>query len=161
MEGELKNGFKYTILKNRKPKNRAEFRLIVKIGSLEEDNDQRGVAHFVEHMAFNGTKHFKKNELIKYLESIGVKFGAHLNASTGYETTTYMLTVPLEKDNLEKAFLVFEDWASGITFDKGEFDKERGVILEEARVRDSAGFRIYKNPKSSSMGILSIWRGCQ
>jgi len=147
IEGEFENGFKYSIIKNNKPKNRAEFRLIVKVGSLEEDDDQRGIAHFVEHMAFNGSKHFKKNELIKYLESIGVKFGSHLNASTGYEKTIYKLTVPLKKEYLEKSFLVFEDWASGLNFDKEEFNKERGVILEEARSRDTASFRIYNRYK--------------
>jgi len=152
IEGKLANGFKYTIKKNLKPKNRAEFRLIVKVGSLEEDEDQRGIAHFVEHMAFNGTKHFKKNELIQYLESTGVKFGVHLNASTGYEKTLYKLTVPLEKDNLEKAFWVFQDWANGLNFNPKEFDKERGVILEEARMRDNAGFRIYNKSKKLFYG---------
>ena len=152
IEGKYDNGFKYTIKKNAKPKDRAEFRLIVKVGSLEEDNDQRGIAHFTEHMAFNGTKHFKKNELIKYLESTGVKFGAHLNASTSYETTIYKLTIPLEKDNLEKSFLVFQDWASGLNFNKEEFNKERGVVLEEARMRDNAGFRIYNKSKKLFYG---------
>ncbi|HHB94195.1 MAG TPA: insulinase family protein, partial [Campylobacterales bacterium] len=152
IEGQLANGFKYTIKKNPKPKNRAEFRLIVKVGSLEEAEDQRGIAHFTEHMAFNGTKHFKKNELIKYLESTGVKFGVHLNASTGYEKTLYKLTVPLEKDNLKKTFWVFQDWASGLNFNPKEFDKERGVILEEARMRDNAGFRIYNKSKKLFFG---------
>jgi len=114
IEGQLSNGFKYTIKRNSKPKNRAEFRLLVKVGSLEEEDDQRGIAHFTEHMAFNGTKHFKKNELIKYLESTGVKFGVHLNASTGYEKTLYKLRVPLERDNLKNAFLIFQDWAESL-----------------------------------------------
>ncbi len=152
IQGELANGFKYTIKKNSKPKNRAEFRLVVKVGSLEEDNDQRGIAHFVEHMAFNGSKHFKKNELIEYLESTGVKFGAHLNANTGYEQTLYMLTIPLEKDNLKKTFWVFQDWAEGLNFNPKEFNKERGVILEEARMRDNAGFRIYNKSKKLFLG---------
>ncbi len=152
IEGQFSNGFKYTIKKNAKPKDRAEFRLIVKVGSLEEDDDQKGIAHFTEHMAFNGTKHFKKNELIKYLESIGVKFGAHLNASTSYEQTLYKLTVPLEGDNLEKSFLVFKDWANGLNFNKDEFNKERGVVLEEARMRDNAGFRIYNKSKKLFYG---------
>jgi len=103
-------------------------------------------------MAFNGTKHFKKNELIKYLESTGVKFGVHLNASTGYEKTLYKLTVPLEKDNLKKTFWVFQDWASGLNFNPKEFDKERGVVLEEARMRDNAGFRIYNKSKKLFYG---------
>ncbi|NEW59922.1 insulinase family protein, partial [Sulfurovum sp. bin170] len=152
VEGRLQNGFKYTIKQNAKPKSRAEFRLLVKVGSIDEDDDQKGIAHFTEHMAFNGSKHFKKNELIKYLESIGVKFGSHLNASTGYERTLYKLAVPLEKDNLEKSFLVFRDWAGGLNFNSKEFDKERGVILEEARSRDSVGLRLYNRSKHMVLG---------
>ncbi len=152
IEGQLSNGFKYAIKKNSKPKHRAEFRLLVKVGSLEEEDDQRGIAHFTEHMAFNGTKHFKKNELIRYLESTGVKFGVHLNASTGYEKTLYKLRVPLEKDNLKNAFLIFQDWAEGLNFNRDEFNKERGVVLEEARVRDNAGFRIYNKSKKLFYG---------
>lgn len=152
IEGELDNGFKYIIMKNPKPKKRAEFRLVVKIGSLEEDDDQNGVAHFVEHMAFNGSKHFKENELVKYLESIGLGFGSHLNASTDYEHTLYKLTIPLEKNNLEKSFLVFEDWAGGLSFNEKEFEKERGVILEEERQRDTVGRRLYNQYKSMVFG---------
>ncbi len=144
IEGELSNGFKYTIMHNKKPKHRAELRLLVKVGSLEENQSELGIAHFVEHMAFNGSTHFKKNDLIDYLESIGVEFGGDLNANTSYERTIYMLTVPLEKDNLERSFTVFSDWAVGITFNKKEFNKERGVILEEARLRDNVGERIFK-----------------
>ena len=144
IEGELTNGFKYSIMHNKKPKHRAELRLLVKVGSLEETQSERGIAHFVEHMAFNGSTHFKKNELIDYLESIGVRFGSDLNANTSYERTIYILTVPLEKDNLERSLTVFSDWAGGITFDKKEFDKERGVILEEARLREGVGERIFK-----------------
>ena len=152
IEGELDNGFKYTIIKNEKPKKRAELRLVVKVGSLEEDDDQKGVAHFVEHMAFNGSTHFKENELIKYLESIGLQFGSHLNANTGYERTLYQLTIPLEKDNLEKSFLVFEDWAGGLSFDEKEFEKERGVIIEEERQGDTVGLRLYNQYKSLVLG---------
>ena len=152
IEGVLENGFKYSILKNEKPKQRAELRLVVKVGSLEEDDDQKGVAHFVEHMAFNGSKHFKENELIKYLESIGLQFGSHLNANTGYERTLYQLTIPLEKDNLEKSFLVFEDWAGGLSFDEKEFEKERGVIIEEERQGDTVGLRLYNQYKSLVLG---------
>ena len=144
IEGELANGFKYSIMYNKKPKHRAELRLLVKVGSLEENQSELGVAHFVEHMAFNGSRHFKKNDLIDYLESIGVQFGSDLNANTGYERTIYMLTVPLEKDNLERSLTVFSDWAGGITFEKEEFNKERGVILEEARLRNGVGKRIFK-----------------
>ena len=145
--GKLNNGMTYSIKKNEKPKGMGEFRLLVKAGSLEEDDDQKGLAHFTEHMAFNGSKHFKKNELIQYLESIGVSFGKRLNASTGYERTLYKLSVPLKNDNLEKSFLVFKDWASNLTFDKEQFDKERGVILEEARSRDNLNFRLFNQIK--------------
>jgi len=152
VEGQLDNGFKYSIMQNPKPKARAEFRLLVKVGSLEEDDDQQGIAHFTEHMAFNGSKHFKKNELIHYLESIGVKFGSHLNASTGFEQTLYKLTVPLEKDNLKKSFLVFRDWADGLSFNPKEFDKERGVVLEEERSRNTFSLRLFNQYKPLLFG---------
>ena len=144
IEGQLANGFKYSIMHNEKPKHRAELRLLVKVGSLEEMQSELGIAHFVEHMAFNGSTHFKKNDLIEYLESIGVGFGSDLNANTSFERTVYLLTVPLEKDNLKKSLTVFSDWAGGISFEKEEFNKERGVILEEARLRDGVGERIFK-----------------
>ncbi|MCV6607564.1 MAG: insulinase family protein [Campylobacterales bacterium] len=140
--GVLKNGMKYTIKKNPTPKNVAEFRLLVKVGSLEEDDSQKGLAHFVEHMAFNGSKHFEKNRLIESLESLGVIFGSHLNASTSYDRTLYQLSIPVSKTNLEKSFLIFEDWAAHLSFDKKEFDKERGIILEEARSRDTLSSRL-------------------
>lgn len=152
LTGKLENGFKYTIKENTKPKNRAELRLVIKVGSLDEDDDQKGIAHFIEHMAFNGTKHFPKNEIIKYLESIGVKFGQHLNASTGYEETIYKLAIPLEKDNIEKSFLIFRDWADALSFNLTEFNKERGVILEEARSMDRVGFRLYNQSKHTVLG---------
>ena len=147
--GELENGFKYTIKQNAKPAAKAEIRLIVNVGSLEEDDDQKGVAHMVEHMAFNGSEHFPKNTLITYLESIGVAFGSHLNASTSTKRTLYKLSVPVEKDNLEKSFLIFEDWAGGLSFEAQELEKERGVILEEARSRDNVNFRLYKQSKET------------
>jgi len=149
IKGELKNGFKYTIKKNSKPANKAELRLVVKAGSLEEDDDQKGIAHLVEHMAFNGTKHFKGNDIIKFLESIGVEFGSHLNASTSTDQTQYQLSIPLKNDNLEKSFLIFRDWAGDVVFNEKELDKERGVVLEEARSRDNAPFRIFKQAKDT------------
>jgi len=152
IEGELNNGFKYTIYKNQKPKNWVEMKLLIEIGSLEERENQRGLAHFIEHMAFNGTKHFKKNDIIKYFESIGVNFGSHLNAQTSYEDTLYQLSLPLENDNLEKAFLILKDFASGITLDNEEFNKERGVILEEARVSNTASYRLFQKSKKLLFG---------
>lgn len=145
--GKLENGFEYTIKKNEKPENRAFIRLLVKAGALEEDDDQKGVAHLVEHMAFNGTENFKGNDLIKFLESLGVSFGGHLNASTNYTETIYQLEIPLENDNLEKAMLIFSDWAGRISFSQEELDKERGVVQEEARARNDVRFRLFLQSK--------------
>lgn len=133
--GKLDNGFTYYIRKNNKPENRFELRLAVDAGSILEDNDQQGLAHFVEHMCFNGTKHFKKNELVKYLETMGVKFGPEINAYTSFDETVYMLSVPSDSAELiDKGFLVMEDWAHNVTFENEEIDKERGVIIEEWRI---------------------------
>ena len=141
--GTLKNGIRYYILQNKKPEKRAELRLVINAGSVLENDDQKGLAHFVEHMAFNGTNHFKKNELINYLESIGVKFGPELNAFTSFDETVYMLQVPTDSQAIvQKAFLVLEDWAHGLAFDSSEIDKERGVITEEWRLGRGAQMRM-------------------
>ncbi len=143
ISGTLPNGMKYFIKKNAKPEDRAELRLAVKAGSLQEDEDQQGLAHFVEHMAFNGSKNFKKNELIDYLESIGTRFGADLNAYTSFEETVYMIQARTDSlDLLEKGLLIMEDWAAGISFEEEEIDKERGVILSEWRTGLSADQRM-------------------
>ncbi|MBI3711935.1 MAG: insulinase family protein [Burkholderiales bacterium] len=145
IKGKLANGLTYYIQKNAKPEQKLELRLVVKAGSVLEDDDQQGLAHFVEHMAFNGSKHFKKNELVSFLESIGVKFGADLNAYTSFDETVYILPIPTDKpENLEKGMLVLSDWAQGLSFDDVEIDKERGVILEEARLGKGAADRIRK-----------------
>src|SRR5438094_8698490 len=110
--GKLANGLTYYIQNNRMPEHKLELRLVVKAGSILEDEDQRGLAHFTEHMAFNGSTHFKRNELVSYLQSIGVKFGADLNAYTSFDETVYVLPIPTtQKDNIDKAFTVLEDWA--------------------------------------------------
>lgn len=141
--GKLENGIKYYIRKNQKPEKRAELYLIVNAGSVLENDKQLGLAHFVEHMAFNGTKNFKKNELINYLESIGIKFGPELNAYTSFDQTVYMLTVPTDSaEILAKGFLVLEDWAHNLAFDPTEIDKERGVIIEEWRLGRGANMRM-------------------
>lgn len=141
--GLLENGIKYYIKQNKKPDKRAELYLIVNAGSVLENDDQLGLAHFVEHMAFNGTKHFKKNELINYLESIGIKFGPELNAYTSFDQTVYMLTVPTDSiEILSNGFLVLEDWAHNLAFDPTEIDKERGVITEEWRLGRGAQMRM-------------------
>jgi len=141
--GKLDNGVKYYIRKNEKPENRAELRLVLNAGSILEDDDQQGLAHFVEHMCFNGTKHFQKQELIDFLESIGMRFGADINAYTSFDETVYMLELPTDSLELvDKGFLVLQDWAHLVSFDSVEIDKERGVILEERRLGRGAGARM-------------------
>ena len=140
--GKFPNGLRYYILANKKPEKRAELRLVIKAGSILEDDDQRGLAHFVEHMAFNGTRNFPKNDLIAFIESLGMRFGADLNAYTSFDETVYMLQVPTDKQGaMEKAFQVLEDWAHNVTFDPAEIEKERGVVLEEWRSSRGAGMR--------------------
>ena len=149
-QGKLANGLTYFIRQNKKPEKRAEFRLVVKAGSVLEDDDQQGLAHFVEHMAFNGTEHFPKQDLVNYLERTGVKFGPHLNAYTSFDETVYMLQVPTDSQNVfVTAFQVLEDWAHGISFDKSEMDKERRVVIEEWRLGKGASERVEEihNPK--------------
>jgi len=140
--GKFPNGLRYYIRANKKPEKRAELRLVVKAGSILEDDDQLGLAHFVEHMAFNGTKNFPKHELIEFMESLGMRFGADINAYTSFDETVYMLTVPTDKPGaMERAFQVLEDWAHNVSFDPAEIDKERGVVLEEWRSSRGAGRR--------------------
>ncbi len=143
--GKLPNGLTYYILKNGKPANKAELRLVVRAGSILEDDDQQGLAHFTEHMAFNGSTHFRKNELISFLQSIGVKFGADLNAYTSFDETVYILPIPTDrKNNLDKGMEVLQDWAGGLSFDDKEIDRERGVVLEESRLGKGAEDRMNK-----------------
>ena len=141
--GSFPNGLKYYVRTNKKPEGRAELRLVVNAGSILEEDDQQGLAHFVEHMAFNGTRHFAKQEIVAFMESIGMRFGPSLNAFTSFDETVYMLQVPTDKPEiLEKAFLILEDWAHNVSFDDGEIDKERNVIIEEWRLGRGAGARI-------------------
>lgn len=142
--GQLDNGLRYVIRKNQKPENRVELRLVVDVGSVLEDEDQRGLAHFVEHMAFNGTKNFAKQELVDYLELIGMRFGPDLNAYTNFDETVYMLTVPTDSaEVVETAFQILEDWAHQISFEPEEIDKERGVVVEEWRLGRGAQQRMF------------------
>src|SRR5688572_4332405 len=141
--GQFDNGLKYMIRRNSLPAGRAELRLVVNVGSLVEDNDQLGLAHFVEHMAFNGTKNFPKLETVAFLESIGMRFGPSINAYTSFDETVYMLQVPTDKaEVLDRSMLILEDWAHNLTFDPAEIDKERGVIIEEWRLRRGAAARM-------------------
>ena len=141
--GKLANGLKYYIRKNAKPEKRCELRLALNAGSMLENDDQQGLAHFVEHMCFNGTKNFKKSALVDFLESAGVKFGAHLNAYTSFDETVYMLQLPTDKEEIfTKGFQVLEDWAHNVSFDAEEIEKERGVVISERRGRLGAGERM-------------------
>lgn len=141
--GKLENGIHYYIQKNVKPENRAELRLAVNAGSILEDPDQLGLAHFVEHMAFNGTENFEKSELVDYLESVGTRFGPDLNAYTSFDETVYMLQVRTDSSTLfDKGMLILRDWANDVTFDDVEIDKERGVVESEWRTRLSPDQRM-------------------
>lgn len=141
--GTLDNGLRYFIRKNKKPEDRVELRLVVNTGSVMEDDDQRGLAHFTEHMAFNGSAHFAKNELVDYLQSVGVKFGAHLNAYTSFDETVYILPIPSDDEEiLEKGLTILEDWGGGILFETEEIEKERGVVIEEWRLGQGAQMRM-------------------
>ncbi|MCS7084513.1 MAG: insulinase family protein [Bacteroidia bacterium] len=141
--GALPNGMKYYVQRNAKPEKRAELRLILNAGSVLEDDDQQGLAHFVEHMCFNGTESFPGNEIDDYLESVGVKFGPHLNAYTSFDETVYMIRVPTDKPEvLAKGLKILEEWAHKVTFEPKEIEKERGVVIEEWRLRLGADNRL-------------------
>lgn len=143
--GHLDNGLKYYIRQNQKPEKRVEFRLVVNAGSTLEDDDQQGLAHFLEHMAFNGTEDFSKNDLINFLEESGVDFGADLNAYTSFDETVYMFQMPADRQGLiDSAFMVLENWAHKLSFDEEEIDKERGVVHEEWRLGLGAQDRMMK-----------------
>lgn len=140
--GKFANGIRYYIRANKKPEKRAELRLVVKAGSILEDDDQQGMAHLVEHMAFNGTQHFPKHDLIEFIESLGMRFGADLNAYTSFDETVYILQVPTDKpEAMDRALLILEDWAHNVSFDPTEIEKERGVVMEEWRLGQGAGSR--------------------
>ncbi|MDB5109106.1 MAG: insulinase family protein, partial [Mucilaginibacter sp.] len=141
--GKLANGFTYYIRHNEEPKNRVVFYLANKVGSILETDEQQGLAHFLEHMSFNGTTHFPKNELVNYLQKSGVRFGADLNAYTSFDETVYQLPLPTDKpDILQNGVQIMRDWAQEATLDPVEIDKERGVVLEEKRLGKGAQERM-------------------
>jgi len=141
--GTLPNGMSWFVLRNPEPANRLLLRLAVRAGSVLEDDDQKGVAHMVEHMAFNGTEHFRKNELVDYFESIGMTFGPEVNAYTSFDETVYMLEIPADSPEiLQKSLLVLRDWASAVSFEPEELEKERGVVIEEWRLGRGADGRV-------------------
>ncbi len=141
--GKLDNGLTYYVLHNSEPKNRAYLQLVVNAGSVLEDDDQKGLAHMCEHMAFNGTKNFPKHQLIEYLESLGMRFGADLNAYTSFDETVYMIEIPLDSAGfLDKGLQVIYDWATNVSYETEEINAERGVIFEEWRLGQGAEDRV-------------------
>ena len=140
--GTLPNGLRYYVRPNAKPAKRAELRLVVKAGSVLEDDDQRGLAHFVEHMEFEGTRHFPGGSINDFLASLGLNIGADANAATSYDDTQYTLRVPTDQPGvLDRALLILEDWAQAATFDQSAIDRQRGIVLSEWRMHLGAGER--------------------
>ncbi|MBI2510912.1 MAG: insulinase family protein [Opitutae bacterium] len=140
--GRLDNGIRYAVLPNHEPKNRASLRFVVRAGSLNETDDQRGLAHFLEHMAFNGSTHYAPGTLVEFFQRLGMSFGGDTNAFTSFDRTVYMLELPdVKPDTVEKAVTLFADYAGGLLLLEDEINKERGIILSEKRARDSVEFR--------------------
>ena len=134
--GTLENGLTYYIQRNTEPQNRAELRLVVDAGSVLEENDQLGLAHFVEHMLFNGTERFEAQEIVNFMERIGMRFGPDVNAYTSFDETVYMLQIPTDDPEIERmAFEILSDWAARAALSEEEIDSERGVVVEEWRAR--------------------------
>lgn len=145
VRGTLDNGFEYIILEHKKPENRILAWLTVKSGSVHEKNEQRGMAHFIEHMGFNGSKNFEPGELIKYFASIGVDFGPDVNAFTSFDRTVYTLEVPVDKEEyVDKSLTALGDYATGMSFLPEEVEKEKGIILEELRLGKDLSTRLYE-----------------
>src|SRR4051812_12491609 len=140
--GTLPNGLRYYVRANAKPGRRAELRLVVKAGSVLEDDDQQGIAHFVEHMEFEGTRHFPEQGIVDYLSALGLSIGPDANAATSYDDTQYTLRVPTDVPGvLDRALLVLEDWAQGASFDQSGIERERAIVLSEWRMNLGAGER--------------------
>ena len=143
--GVLKNGIRYAIMPNSEPPKRISMRLFVDAGSLMESEEQQGLAHFIEHMAFNGTKNFPAGEMVEYFQRLGMSFGGDTNAHTSFKETVYKLELPKpEKDMIDRGMLLFRDYADGMLMSNEEIEKERGVILSELITRDSAEWRTQK-----------------
>ncbi len=143
--GRFSNGFRYVIMENNEPKDRVSLHLIVQVGSMHESDKERGLAHFLEHMLFNGSTHFAPGELVKYFQKIGMQFGPDANAHTGFFETVYDIILPDgSKESLENALLVMQDYAEGALLLQSEIDRERNVVLAEKRTRDSASYRTFE-----------------
>ncbi|MCP4114946.1 MAG: insulinase family protein [Desulfobacteraceae bacterium] len=145
IRGGLPNGFTYLLLENANPENRVSMHLNVQAGSMNETGEQRGVAHYLEHMLFNGSTHFKPDELVEYFQSIGMSFGSDANAHTGFFETVYDIFLPAgDRDSIDQGLLVLDDFARGALLLESEVDRERGVILSEKRERDSVSYRTFE-----------------
>jgi len=142
----LPNGLKYFVRQNSRPAKRVSLRLAVKAGSVNEADDQQGLAHLIEHMAFNGSEHFKPGELVSFFESTGSRLGPHVNAYTSFDETVYMLDLPTDKPEIvSKGLTALEDFAGGLTLSTEEINKERGVVIEEWRGGLGAGSVVRSN----------------
>ena len=142
--GKLPNGFRYVLMENHRPKDRVSMHLDIQAGSMHESDNQQGLAHFLEHMLFNGSTNFKPGELVKYFQSIGMQFGPDANAHTGFHETVYDMLLPDgDREDIEKGLVVMKDFAEGALLLPSEIDKERRVVLAEKRTRDSASYRTY------------------
>ncbi|MFC1515402.1 M16 family metallopeptidase [Thermodesulfobacteriota bacterium] len=142
--GRLPNGFRYVLMENQTPRDRVSIHLTIHAGSLQESDDQQGLAHFLEHMLFNGSTHFKPGELVKYFQSIGMEFGPDANAFTGFDYAVYMILLPEgRRESLEQGLIVMKDYAEGALLLQSEIDRERGILLSEKRTRDSASYRTF------------------
>jgi len=143
--GRLPNGFRYVLMNNAEPRHRVYMHLNIQAGSLHETEDQRGLAHYLEHMLFNGSTHFKPGELIKYFQSIGMRFGPDANAHTGFDETVYDIRLPDgSRDSIQQGLLVMLDYAEGALLLESEVEREKGVILAEKQTRDSAAYRTFE-----------------
>ena len=141
--GRLPNGLRYYIRANHKPEQRAELRLVVNAGSVLEDDSQRGLAHMCEHLAFDGTKHFPEQDIIAFMQSLGMQFGPHVNAYTSFDETVYQLQIPTGQPAvIDRALLILQDWAHDVTFDPQQIEKERKVVMEEWRLGRGADARL-------------------
>ena len=155
--GKLENGVRYVILSNREPRDRAALRLLVFAGSLQEKEDQRGLAHFLEHMAFNGSKHYPPGKLIEFFQRMGMSFGADVNANTSFDRTIYQLELAhADNPTLQEGMRVFSDYAGGLLLSEDQIDQERGVILSEKRARDSAGYREFVAQFEAMLGTTLL-----
>ena len=144
VRGKLPNGMNYFIKSNKTPPNKTELWLRIDSGSLDEEEHQRGGAHYLEHLAFNGSKNFPAGSLVKYFESLGLKFGSHQNAFTSFDETVYTLSLPKsDLETIDKGLLCLSDYAYRLDLDEKEVEKERSIILEEKRVRSGAGRRFW------------------